>query len=174
MIITWRWSEELDAVFLSCLKSVINLEDAMARLNFWVTRLARNRRNKTAYNTSFINWKLEYVCTSCRSSSFPFKPNRSQYLFWKRITMEVITCDYLQFYQLKTYYLLSEKLTLVWDFAFSVAFSAILQSKIHIFFFFLHYSIFFICVSGFSYKTCLIKSVEKNQVLSESVLVADL
>lgn len=83
--------------------------------------------------------------------------------------LHVIICS---FNQLKTNYLLSVKLTLVWDFAFSVAFSAILQSKIHIFFLFLHYSIFFICVSGFSYKTCLIKSVKKNQALSESVLVA--
>lgn len=173
MIITWRWSEELDAVFLSCLKSVINLEDAMARLNFWVTRLARNRRNKTAYNTSFINWKLEYVCTSCRSSSFPFKPNRSQYLFWKRIKMEVITCDYLQFYQLKTYYLLSVKLTLVWDFAFSVAFSAILQSKIHIFFFFFAlFNIFYLCIRVFI-QNMPNKICGKNQALSESVLVAD-
>lgn len=83
MIITWRGSEELDADLLSSFTSVDNFEDAMARLNFWVTRLARNRRNKTAYNTSLINWKLEYVCTSCRSSSFFFKPNRSQYLFLK-------------------------------------------------------------------------------------------
>lgn len=83
VIITWRGSEELDADLLSSFTSVDNFEDAMARLNFWVTRLARNRRNKTAYNTSLINWKLEYVCTSCRSSSFSFKPNRSQYLFLK-------------------------------------------------------------------------------------------
>lgn len=82
--------------------------------------------------------------------------------------LHVIICSFNQF---KTYYLLSVKLTLVWDFAFSVAFSAIPQSKIHIFFF-LHYSIFFICVSGFSYKTCLKKSVKKNQALFESVLVA--
>lgn len=61
--------------------------------------------------------------------------------------LHVIICS---FNQLKTNYLLSVKLTLVWDFAFSVAFSAILQSKIHIFFLFLAlFNIFYLCIRVF-------------------------
>lgn len=61
----------------------------------------------------------------------------------------VIICS---FNQLKTYYLLSVKLTLVWDFAFSVAFSAIPQSKIHIFFFFCIIQYFLFVYQGFHTK----------------------
>lgn len=63
--------------------------------------------------------------------------------------LHVIICS---FNQLKTNYLLSVKLTLVWDFAFSVAFSAILQSKIHIFFFFCIIQYFLFVYQGFHTK----------------------